>query len=48
MVELVLEPCILDVHVLFLEGHLPKHGGAPATATREALHHLPNRDVLGM
>jgi hypothetical protein len=47
MVDLVLEPRIVDVHVLFLEGHLPKHGKAPAAATRQALHCLPNRDVFG-
>jgi hypothetical protein len=47
MVELILEPCILDAHVLFLEGHLPKHGRAPAAATRWALEGLPNHDVLG-
>jgi hypothetical protein len=47
MVELILEPHILDAHVLFLEGHLPKHGGAPTAATCQALHCLPNCDVLG-
>jgi hypothetical protein len=47
MVEPVLEPRILDAHVLFLKGHLPKHGGAPATATRWVWSYLPNRDVPG-
>jgi hypothetical protein len=47
MVELVLQPCILDEHVLFLKGLLPKHGRAPTAAARRALHCLPNRDVLG-
>jgi hypothetical protein len=47
MVDLILELCILDAHVLFLEGHLPKHGRAPVAATFRALHCLPDHDVLG-
>jgi hypothetical protein len=47
MFELVLEPCILNVHVLFLKGLIPKHGGAPTAATRRAMHWLLNHDVLG-
>jgi hypothetical protein len=33
--------------VLLLEGHLAKHGEAPAAAAGRALHRLPNGDVLG-
>jgi hypothetical protein len=47
MVDLVLEARIFDAHVLFLEGHLPKHGRAPAAATFQDLHCLLDHEVLG-
>jgi hypothetical protein len=46
--KLILAPHILGAYVLFVEGHLPKHGGAPATATSRPLRCLLNCDVLGL